>query len=151
MYWILLILTLIPTPNIPIYKFKHQSMFDNYADLHIGTAVKVLRSFMHNSKVCRISKEALMHNFKYAGYQKRPHVKFHCICHSIVKLLYTGKGKKRTWDWRTRCALLYTTTINIELYVCIFYCLFLWPVNAYFIWTVIIDICCNCMNICEHW
>ena len=40
-YWIILILTLISTPNIPICKLKYQSMFDYYADHHMGTAVKV--------------------------------------------------------------------------------------------------------------
>ena len=48
----------------PICKFKYQSMFDHYADHHMGTAVKVLRALMHNSKMCRISEEALMHNSK---------------------------------------------------------------------------------------
>ena len=58
-YWIILILTLISTPNVPICKFKYQSMFDYYADHHLpdyhanmGTAVKLLRSLMHNSKMC---------------------------------------------------------------------------------------------------
>ena len=66
-YWI----TLISTPNVPICKFQYQSMsdhyanhhlFDHYADHHLfdhyadyanmGTAVKVLRSLMLNSKMC---------------------------------------------------------------------------------------------------
>ena len=63
-----------------IYKFKYQSMFHQYADHHISTTVKVLRSLMHNTVVyiylhpykinilicnsimCWISKETLMHN-----------------------------------------------------------------------------------------
>ena len=51
--WIILILisTLISTPNVPICKFKYQFMFDHYADHHMGTAVKVLRSLMHNTFV----------------------------------------------------------------------------------------------------
>ena len=57
-YWIILIPTLISTLNVPICKFKYQSMydhyanhyhldhytdyhlFDHYADHHMGTAVK---------------------------------------------------------------------------------------------------------------
>ena len=53
-YWIILISTLIPTPNVPTYKFKYQSMFDHYADHHMGTAVKVLlRSLMHVQNIKR--------------------------------------------------------------------------------------------------
>ena len=84
-YWIILISTLISTPNVPICKFKCQSMsdhyanhylfdhyenhhlFDHYADhnlpdhyANMGTAVKVLRSLINNSKMCWISKETLM-------------------------------------------------------------------------------------------
>ena len=40
---------------IYIYIYKYQSMFDQYADHHMGTAVKVLWSLMHNSKICWIS------------------------------------------------------------------------------------------------
>ena len=79
-YLIILISTLISTQNVPICKFKYQSMFDYYADHQMGTAVKVLRSLMHNtvvyiylhsykinilicnSKTCWMSKETLMHN-----------------------------------------------------------------------------------------
>ena len=53
-YWIILILTLISTPNVPHCKFQYQRMFDDYADHHLpdhyvnmGTAVKVLRYVMH--------------------------------------------------------------------------------------------------------
>ena len=54
-YWIILISTLISTPNVPIYKFQFQRILDHYEDYHLpdhygnmGTAVKVLRSLMHN-------------------------------------------------------------------------------------------------------
>ena len=63
---------LIPTPNVPIYKFKYQSMLDHYADHPKGTGVKVLRALMHNSKMCRKSNETPCIILKYAGYQKRP-------------------------------------------------------------------------------
>ena len=82
---------------------KSPSVWSICADYHLSdssckyyTAIKVIIIviLMHNSK---ISKETLMHNSRY------PYVK--CICHSIVKLLYTGKGKRgirRTWNWRTK-------------------------------------------------
>ena len=38
-YWIILILTLIstliPIPDVPIYKFKYQGMFDHYVNHHL--------------------------------------------------------------------------------------------------------------------
>ena len=55
-YWIILISTFIPSPNVPIYKFICQGMFDHYADHHMGTAVKALRSLMHNSKCAEYQK-----------------------------------------------------------------------------------------------
>ena len=76
-YWIILISSLMSTPNVPTCKFKYQGMsdhyanhhlFDHYADHHLfdhyvdyhlpdhytnmGTDVKGLRSLMHNSKTC---------------------------------------------------------------------------------------------------
>ena len=71
----------------------------------MGTAIKVLRSLIHNTvvyiylhsykinilicdtKICWISKETLMHN------SDTLHVKY--ICHSIVKLLYIWEGENR--------------------------------------------------------
>ena len=54
-YWIILILTLISTPNVPICKFNYQGMSDHYANHnqfdHYADA-KVLGSLMHNSKIC---------------------------------------------------------------------------------------------------
>ena len=82
--WIILILTLISTPNVPICKFQYQSMSDHYANHHLfghyadhhlfdhyadhylpdhyanmGLAVKVIRSLKHYSKLSWISKGTL--------------------------------------------------------------------------------------------
>ena len=103
---------------------KHQRMFDHCADHHLpdhygnmGTAVKVLRSLMHNVV---ISIHVIL---KCTEYQINPHVKCigHCICQSIVKLLYIEKGKREVGKLGTeelRCTSLCTTTKHIELYVC---------------------------------
>ena len=134
-YWIILISSVIPTPIV---------VSDHYADHHMGTAIKVLRSLMHNTvftsisirtkinilEICWVSKETLMHNSNT--------IISHCICHSIVKIIYTGEGKEgisenssRTEE--LRCTTLCTTTMHTEMYVCIyvFYCLLLWTFNAY--------------------
>ena len=70
-----------------------------------------------NSKICWISKETLMHNSDT--------IISHCICHSIVKLLYIlGRGKEKLYTEEPgteelRCTSLCTTPMHIELYVCI--------------------------------
>ena len=64
----------------PYINFNIKVVSDHYADHHMGTAIKVLRSLMHNTvvyiylhsykiniliydtKICWISKETLMHN-----------------------------------------------------------------------------------------
>ena len=94
-----------------IYKFKYQSMFDHYADHHLFDHCAVhhmSKSYvvilMHNTvvyiylhsykinilicdiKICWVSKETLMHN---SGT-----IISHCICHSIVKLLYIWEVKR---------------------------------------------------------
>ena len=79
-YWIILILTLIPTPTVPIYKFEYESMFDHYANHHIGTAVKVLWSLVHNSKCAEYQKMLSCLILKYAGYQKKS-CKMHMSLH----------------------------------------------------------------------
>ena len=52
--------------------------------------------------------------------KRNPHVKCrsHYLCHSIVKLLYIVKEKKE--KEKLECTSLCTTTIHIELYVCMF-------------------------------
>ena len=65
---------------LPYINFNIKVVSDHYADHHMGTAIKVLRSHMHNtvvdiylhsckinilicnSIICWISKEMLMHN-----------------------------------------------------------------------------------------
>ena len=65
---------------LPYINFNIQVVSDHDADYHMGTAIKVLRSLMHNTvvyiylhsykinilicdtKICWISKETLMHN-----------------------------------------------------------------------------------------
>ena len=129
-YWIILILTLILTPNVPICKFRYQIMFHHYADHHLSDHYAAVKVIMELSS-------CIILNMK-----RDPHVKYisHYICHSIVKLLYNGKGKKRkNWKLGTeelRCTSLCTTTMHIELYVCIFLLLVTMNCNADFICTV---------------
>ena len=53
-YWIILIPTLIPTLNVPIYKFKYQSMFDHHANQqHLSD---------HHANIIQLSKVNLMYN-----------------------------------------------------------------------------------------
>ena len=71
------------------YHYADHHLFDHYADYNLcdhyanmGTAVKVLRSFMHNSKMC-------------VNIKRNSHAKCicHCICHSIVNHYYIlGRG-----------------------------------------------------------
>ena len=60
----------------PYINFNIKVVSDHYGNHHMGTAIKVLRSLMHNTvftsisihtkinilKICWISKETLMHN-----------------------------------------------------------------------------------------
>ena len=157
-YWIILILTIIPTLNVPISinlnikivsdHYADHSLFDHCADHHMSKSYVVM--LMHNTVFLFVI-------LKYAGYQKKHSMHnsdtiiSHCICHSVVKLLYIWEEKREIGiekNLELKSTSLCTTTMHIELCVC-FYCLLLWTVNAYFIWTVNIDICCNCMNICE--
>ena len=66
-------------------------------------------------EICCVSKETLMHNSNT--------IISHCICHSIVKILYIGKesiGIVRTGTEELRCTTLCTTTMHIEMYVCMY-------------------------------
>ena len=96
-YCMIFILTLFSTPNVPICKFQYQSMsdhcanhhpFDHYADhphLHYANmATAVLRSLMHNSKMCWISKETLIWN----AYATSPAT-------LLLKYYILRKGKRR--------------------------------------------------------
>ena len=115
-YWIFLMSTLISTPNVPVCKFKYQSMiimqnhhlFDHYADQylfdHCETFIcliimQILYSCQSYNVVMSIHTKLifLFVNLKYEEYQRDPHVKCisHYIYHSIVKVLYIlGKGKR---------------------------------------------------------
>ena len=90
-------------------------------------------------EICWVSKETLMHNSNA--------IISHCICHSIVKILYIGKGKeglRQNWNWRTKMnstmyyhhahwtvcmyvfiacyyELLMLIYMNCDIYVCWFY------------------------------
>ena len=73
-----------------------------------------------DSKICWISKETLMHNVDA--------IIIHCICHSIVKLLYLWEGKREICSIleglgtkELRCTSLCTTTMYIELYGCMYF------------------------------
>ena len=50
----------------------------------------------------------------------------HCICHSIVKILYIVNGKRgsireKLGTEELRCTTLCATTMHIELYVCMYF------------------------------
>ena len=79
-YWIILILTLIltliPTLNVPIYKFKYQSMICmiNSADYHLPdhhvNIIQLSNSthmYLHSYKI-----NILIDNSIYTEYQKKP-------------------------------------------------------------------------------
>ena len=72
-------------------------LFDHCADHHMSKSYVVI--LMHNTVFTSISIHTksifLFVILKYTEYQRNPHAKCisHCICHSIVKLLYIGKGK----------------------------------------------------------
>ena len=108
--------------------YADPNLFDHCADHHMLKSYVVI--FMHKtvvyiylhsyrnyySKVCWVSKETLMHSSNT--------IISHCICHSIVKILYIGNGKRgiiieELGTEELRCTTLCTTTIHIELYVCI--------------------------------
>ena len=118
-YWIILILTLISTLNVPICKFKYQSISDHYTYHYVwslcrsppGWSLCKLPSVWSSCKyytavkVIMLWSSCIIQNM--LNIKRNPHVKCisHCICHSIVKLLYIGKEKRgivRTWNWRTK-------------------------------------------------
>ena len=75
-------------------------------------------------EICWVSKEILIHNSNT--------IISHYICHSIVKILYIEKivlvlVLNRTGTEELRCTTLCTTTMHIEMYVCMYvlYCLLL--------------------------
>ena len=131
------------------------TIFSHCADHHMSYVVILMHNtvvyiYVHsykinilicNSKICWISKETLMHNSDT--------IISHCICHSIVKLLYIWEGKKeicsirRTWNWRT------------QMHITMYYHYAHWTVCMYFIacyyellmliyMNFNIDICCIC-------
>ena len=142
-YWTILISTLIPTLNIPIYKFKI-SKYDHYANhylmiimqitiwVHLSSSKVILRHntvvymYLHSYKI-----NILICNSKYTEYQKKTIIhnsetfKQNAQVIASVTLLskyyILGREKRgirrRTWNWRTRCTAL--CTLHIELYVCI--------------------------------
>ena len=98
-------------------------------------------SCLHVSPFIQIN--ILICNSKYTGYQKKPSCKMHKslhLPHCCENTVYwEGKMRyyRRTWNWRTKM----DSTMHLAHWtVCIdvFYCLLLWTVNAYFIWTVIL-------------
>ena len=163
-YWIILILTIISTSNVPICKFKYHSMIIMQITISlIIMQINICLIIVHTI-ICLIIMQILYssqrYNIvifihtkliflfvipKYAEYQRDPYVKCisHCNCHSIVKLLYIGKGKRgirgELETAELRCTSLCTTTMHIELYVCMF--------------SLLVTMDCKCwfyMN-CKHW
>ena len=90
--------------------------------------------------------------------KRNPHVKCisHYICHFIVKLLYIGKGKKRSggaWNWRTKMHITmsyhYTHwTVCMYVFITYYFKTIIVKVNCkcWFYMNCNIDIWCNCMN-----
>ena len=68
-YWIILIPTLISTPNVPICKSKYQIMFDRYADHHLFDHCADHHLSDHYANIIQLF---LFMILKYAGYQKKP-------------------------------------------------------------------------------
>ena len=66
---------------------KHQRMVDHCAEHHLSD---------HYANMIQLSKVISIHGILNMLNIKRNDVKFksHCICHSIVKVPYIGKGKK---------------------------------------------------------
>ena len=61
-YWIVLILTLISTLNVPICKIKYQNMFDHFANHHLYDQLCGLPSAWSWCKYYTAVKVILMHN-----------------------------------------------------------------------------------------
>ena len=177
-YWIILHLTLIPNWNVPIsinLNIKIWSLCKSTASvwsivqITIWLTIKqILYSFLKLSscitqlftcisihtkinilKICWISKETLMHNSNT--------IISHCICHSIVKILYIGNGKRgiiqrRTCNWRTK---MHNTMYYHYAHWTV--CMFVYFIACYYELLMLIymncsmNICCDCMNIndCE--
>ena len=93
--------------------YADHNLFDNCADHHMLKSYVVILIhntvvyiYLHSYKliflfvileICWVSKETLMHNSNT--------IISHCICHSIVKILYIGKGKmgiEQNWNWKTK-------------------------------------------------
>ena len=117
-YWIILISTLIS--NVPICKFKYQSMSDHYAAHYLFDHYTDYHLSDHHANIIQLSKLSSCIILNILNIKRNLHVKCisHCICYSIVKILYIGKGKEVLGE-ELRCSPLCTTTMHIELYVCI--------------------------------
>ena len=146
-YWIILISTLISTPNVPYVNLniKVWSLCKSPPCLIIMQTticliiMQILYSCQSYNVVISIHTKIIFSFLilKYVEYQRDPHVKCisHCICHSFIKLLYISKWilvRRELGTEELGCTSLCTTTMHIELYVCMIYCLLLWTVNAYF-------------------
>ena len=143
-YWIILILTSNSTPNVPPHVNLNIKLCLIIMEITICLIIMQILYTCQSYNVVTSIHTKLKFSFvilkyagyqkkpshiipKYAEYQKRPSCKciWYCICHSIVKLLYIGKGKtgkKKLGTEELRCTSLCTTTIYIELYVCFIAC-----------------------------
>ena len=81
----------------------------------------VVYMYLHSYKM-----NILIFNLNILNIKRNLHVKYinHCICYSIFKILYIGKGKiGMRYELGTeelRCTSLCTTTMHIELFACMY-------------------------------